>query len=446
MPRALPLTVLVVLGAAAPAQQGQQPAAARGIHPITSSMRDAGTYHVATDTWTRKASHASLGADIIYNNTCTPTSFAALGDNSIIDEGRIPSPTGPSNANARPGCSTQYVVDGFQISYCTDQPSMGTYTVNFYESYAACSSAIGAVPTAGFALNGLPAAGGGGVTCWIVNIDLDSPPQSQSLAFVMLADGTGTFQGLPTASLFGWEMHSSLGASAALTGPVVAGDFSICSGFDGTRWDPNPTFGEGGTGMSTQNLFRVEGGSTTPGCYVIPTAPVSSFYLELFSDACTGTSSTNFCAGDGSGALCPCGNHGPPGSSDGCLNSLGLGGRLRAGGTPSILNDTVVLYGSQMTNSSCLYFQGTLRQNGGAGTPFGDGKRCAGGSIQRIGTVTNSGGASHYPRPGDPPVSVQGLVGFGGTRTYQIWYRNAAAFCTPATFNLTNGVEFTWGP
>jgi hypothetical protein len=29
-------------------------------------------------------------------------------------------------------------------------------------------------------------------------------------------------------------------------------------------------------------------------------------------------------------------------------------------------------------------------------------------------------------------------------RRYQVWYRNAAAFCTPDTYNLTNGFEVTW--
>jgi hypothetical protein len=48
---------------------------------------------------------------------------------------------------------------------------------------------------------------------------------------------------------------------------------------------------------------------------------------------------------------------------------------------------------------------------------------------------------------GDPPLSVTGLVPpAGGTRVAQVWYRNSATFCTPATFNLTNGVEVTWAP
>ena len=31
-----------------------------------------------------------------------------------------------------------------------------------------------------------------------------------------------------------------------------------------------------------------------------------------------------------------------------------------------------------------------------------------------------------------------------GAAIYQVWYRNAASFCTPSTFNLTNGVLVTW--
>ena len=54
------------------------------------------------------------------------------------------------------------------------------------------------------------------------------------------------------------------------------------------------------------------------------------------------------------------------------------------------------------------------------------------------------GGASQYPAAGDLSVSVRGGVTGPGTRTYQVWYRNAADFCTPDTFNLTNGVEVLW--
>src|SRR5207247_358787 len=99
-----------------------------------------------------------------------------------------------------------------------------------------------------------------------------------------------------------------------------------------------------------------------------------------------------------------------------------------------------------MPDSSALYFQGTTRQAGGVGTPFGDGLRCAGGTIVRLSTKTNAAGASHFPAAGDPSVSVRGGCAASDVRTYQVWYRNAdPSFCTPSTFNLTNGLQVVWG-
>ena len=77
---------------------------------------------------------------------------------------------------------------------------------------------------------------------------------------------------------------------------------------------------------------------------------------------------------------------------------------------------------------------------------FGDGLRCAGGQLTRLGTATNSGaGPSQYPGFFQQSVSVRGGVTQPGTRTYQAWYRNVATFCTPAGFNTSNGWEIFWG-
>jgi hypothetical protein len=153
---------------------------------------------------------------------------------------------------------------------------------------------------------------------------------------------------------------------------------------------------------------------------------------------------TNYCFGDGSGTACPCGNASAVGAGEGCLNSLGTGGKVRATGCASLSSDTLVLAGSQMPNSSALYFQGTTQSGAGAGTVFGDGLRCAAGTVIRLGTKSNVGGASQYPAAGDTSVSVRGLVAAPGTRTYQVWYCNAAAFCSASTFNLSNGIQITW--
>jgi len=158
---------------------------------------------------------------------------------------------------------------------------------------------------------------------------------------------------------------------------------------------------------------------------------------------CSVTSVATFC--EGSVALCPCGNGGAAGN--GCANSLFAGGaHLAASGTPNLSADSFVLLGTGMPNSSALYFQGTTQVGGGTGAAFGDGLRCAGGSIVRLGTKLNVANQSSYPAAGDPSISVRGAVPAAGAgRTYQVWYRNAAAFCQPATFNLTNGLQVTWG-
>jgi len=105
-----------------------------------------------------------------------------------------------------------------------------------------------------------------------------------------------------------------------------------------------------------------------------------------------------------------------------------------------------VLTGTGMPNSSVLYFQGTTQQSAGSGAVFGDGLRCAAGSVIRLGTKVNTGGSSQYPVGVDPKISVKGLVAAGNVRTYQCWYRNAAAFCNAETFNLSNGIQITWAP
>jgi len=180
------------------------------------------------------------------------------------------------------------------------------------------------------------------------------------------------------------------------------------------------------------NTIFVVGGYTAAN---LPTAD-----LDIFR----GAPIVKYCAGDGTGTPCPCGNNSPVGPGAGCLHSLGTAGDLNGTGAPSIAADTLVLAGSGMPNSSALYFQGTTALAGGLGVTFGDGLRCAGGNIARLGTKQNAAGASQYPAAGDSSVSVRGNVTAPGKRRYQVWYRNAAAFCTSDTFNLTNGLEVIW--
>ncbi|MCY2959676.1 MAG: M36 family metallopeptidase [Planctomycetota bacterium] len=197
-----------------------------------------------------------------------------------------------------------------------------------------------------------------------------------------------------------------------------------------------------GLGVPLTNNTRLRFTANDGGAQSIVEAGIDG--LRISRLVCTAPP-TAYCFGDGTGGACPCGNNGAAGQ--GCANSLGNGGVLSASGTAVVAADTLVLAGSGMPNSSALYFQGTIQDNGGAGVAFGDGLRCTSGSIIRLGTKSNVSGASTYPALGDPTVSVRGLVpGTGGTRNYQAWYRNAASFCTASTFNLTNAVSVVWTP
>jgi hypothetical protein len=161
--------------------------------------------------------------------------------------------------------------------------------------------------------------------------------------------------------------------------------------------------------------------------------------LQTTGDFCggngfSGTIAT-FCGG--ATAACPCS---AGAANAGCVNSSGQGGRLVASGTARIGTDSVVLQGTQMTNSSVLYIQGSTQVN----AAFGDGARCAGGTVVRLGQRTNTGGSSSFPSAG-VRLSDVGHAIAGQTLAYQAWYRDAASFCTTSTFNLTNGVRITWG-
>src|SRR5947208_9958605 len=98
------LQLCLILGAAATAQD---PA----IHVLPAApARYAGTLHLATGTWTRGTHQAAIGTSIIYNSSCPSGLYGGLdpGD-AVTDEGRIPSPSGPSDDHRyRPGCSTSY--------------------------------------------------------------------------------------------------------------------------------------------------------------------------------------------------------------------------------------------------------------------------------------------------------------------------------------------------
>jgi hypothetical protein len=171
-----------------------------------------------------------------------------------------------------------------------------------------------------------------------------------------------------------------------------------------------------------------------------------------FFEPQAGGAVVTFCAGDGTGVACPCGNTGAAGF--GCGTSVNSSGTLlTATGSASTGADTLVLnlLGAPI-GVATLFFQGTTASGGGAGVVFGDGVRCAAGTVIRLGikTTVNSGlfgGVASYPQAGDQAITVRGAVpATGAVRLYQAWFRNSAAYCTSSTFNLSNGLRATWLP
>jgi len=120
---------------------------------------------------------------------------------------------------------------------------------------------------------------------------------------------------------------------------------------------------------------------------------------------------------------------------------------LTATGTASVANDSLVLHSTGMSNGTVLFFEGSSMLSAGAGAIFDDGLRCATSPTIRLGTKIVAGGSAQYPIAGDASISTKGLVPvIGGTRIYQAWYRDSAAYCTASTSNLTNAISVLWKP
>ena len=163
-----------------------------------------------------------------------------------------------------------------------------------------------------------------------------------------------------------------------------------------------------------------------------------------------GSTGTAYCFGDGSlSTPCPCGNTGQPGN--GCANSANAAGaHLLSTGTT--VPDTLSLQASgELASVLSIFLQGNATNN--SGVVFGDGLRCAAGTLKRLYNKSASGGATSAPGPGDPSISAQSAllgdpIAPGSTRYYQVYYRDSnLAFCANPpgnSWNVTNGWSVVW--
>jgi Tol biopolymer transport system component len=152
---------------------------------------------------------------------------------------------------------------------------------------------------------------------------------------------------------------------------------------------------------------------------------------------------------------CPCANpSGAPGR--GCDNSAGTGGaQLEATGVAYLSQDTLALRTSgQLTADLSIVLQGNAEIPGGQ--VFGQGVRCAGGTLKRLYVKTSVSGGIVAPDPaaGDPAVSLRSAqlgdgIQAGESRWYLVYYRDPivlGACPATSTFNATQTGSAIWWP
>jgi len=222
----------------------------------------------------------------------------------------------------------------------------------------------------------------------------------------------------------------------------------------GARVEPNGTVADP-SGLAVADDFAVpEGNPAVAGALGVTVnawamvreeAPYGTFRITL-RNLDGPIPFTAYCFGDGSLATpCPCGNTGAAGH--GCAHSLNpLGAVLGASG--ETIPDSVVLTSSgERPTSLSIFIQGDV--DFPAGIVFGDGVRCAGGTIKRLVVRNAVAGTVSYPGPGDPSISARSAalgdpIAPGTTRYYQTYYRDPSTFCTGAGFNISGAIRIDW--
>lgn len=147
------------------------------------------------------------------------------------------------------------------------------------------------------------------------------------------------------------------------------------------------------------------------------------------------------CFGDGTGGFCPCGNNGAPG--EGCANSTTLGARLDATGSRSVGSDDLQLTATQLPpGRPAVLFAGRQLLGTGGGLIFGDGLRCAGVSIRRLGTrMSDAAGSASW----GPALALQLGAQPAERHQFQVWYQDPVGQCGLG-FNTSHALQVDYLP
>ncbi|MBJ02084.1 MAG: arylsulfotransferase (ASST) [Planctomycetes bacterium] len=120
-------------------------------------------------------------------------------------------------------------------------------------------------------------------------------------------------------------------------------------------------------------------------------------------------------------------------------NSAGSGALIGSSGSTNISSNNLVLsVTSAPANTPGIFYFGTNQ----ASAPFGDGFRCAGGSLARLSVLfIDATGAGSYPLDFTNTNSPVGSLLAGDTRYFQFWFRDNAFGA--AGYNLSDALEIT---
>ncbi len=180
-------------------------------------------------------------------------------------------------------------------------------------------------------------------------------------------------------------------------------------------------------------------GDADPGC---GTFCMQGGCITVASISACAPTTRGYCFGDGSSTPCPCGNFG--GTGEGCANSSGAGASLAPSGSASVSADDLLVGASNLLpGQPVLLFGANNAVNGGNGIVYGDGLRCAGGGLVRLGVRTPDAGGTAGWGPG---LATQAGYAPGQTVRMQVWYRDPLGSPCGSGFNLSHGIELSFLP
>jgi hypothetical protein len=445
------------------------------VRTLQKPVRDAGTFHMDTKTWTRGTGPigSATSTTTVFNNTCMWTGLAAntityIGlepCEAIWDEGRVPGAgVGGSTSftnlihTVQVGYLTFAALGAVDLEYLVFNPRLTTCTSASVSPNPPLPPFAGRLllnPSNGVTLPGDPSGTG---SAWIVTIDLktltgDVGGNLTNDVFCMLSDADGTTgNGNDT---FSWRaQHSNASIGANQNGFIIAGEpltgaagscaFTVACGSD-------PNIGDCGTARSASDLWwhntdgdnptiaGVQGtcvNGTDGGCYYFggwPGNPFSSFFLKMESSGpCATFTPTFYCTGKT--------------NSQGCVPFLSTTGTASVSDT----NPFNIIENNGIPAEAGILIYSTAKAN----LNFHGGKLCVKAPFTRTGAktpkaATNCKGGAGSTLTRNFNTTIQGggdpTLTAGALRHAQ-WRQRDPSDTTGFGDNLTDGVGFTIQP